>query len=483
MKKLLTLVVAGCMVLGSLGTASAVDVKVNGQWWFQYGYYSNNTLTKNSDTGKHSDRIRARQRIRTQIQFIADENLKALVNLEHNSNWGSKSGSAYGAIDADNGDFRVKHAYLDWTIPNTQTQIRMGMQGIRAPWVNFGNPVLDADVAGVTVSNQLTPELGLTVFWARPFDSNYYDGTTQANGKNSMDDMDIFGVMLPIKTDVVRATPWGIVALIGRDADYWGSAAGTAANPAGVGHTAGAYTTAGSGRGRALKGDKDLDSTSFAWWAGTTFELPILDPFFVKIDAMMGGIDTGTDKYDVDLGYLVSADIGYKFSFGALSAIGWYASGDDDKDDRGIMPMISSDGGFKPTRYGSAGTSARSWDRVITENGLGMWGIGLQLANVSFIDDLSHTARVVYMGGTNKGDSVDRRSVRGAAKDSLFGNSFLMSSDRAWEVNLLNEYKVSQNLKLQLDLAYAWLDLGDHWTDSDDTEGSFAAMLGVTYSF
>ncbi|CAK7029597.1 MAG: hypothetical protein DELT_02726 [Desulfovibrio sp.] len=450
---------------------------MNGQWWFQYGYYSNNTLTEKSDSGKHSDRIRARQRIRTQIQFIADENLKALVNLEHNSHWGSKGGS-YGAIDADNGEFKIKHAYLDWTLPNTSTQIRMGMQGIRAPYVNFGNPVLDADVAGVTVSTQITPELGLTVFWARPYDADYYAEGTQADGKNSMDDMDIFGVMLPIKTDVVRATPWGIVALIGRDADYWGSSAATN----GVGYTAGAYTTAGSGRGRSYKGNKDLDSTSFAWWAGTTFELPVLDPFFVKIDAMMGAIDTGDDDID-SFGWLVSADIGYKFSFGALSAIGWYASGDDDVDDRGIMPMISSDGGFKPTRYGSAGTTARSWDRVITENGLGMWGLGIQLANVSFVENLTHTARVMYMGGTNKGDSVDRRSVRDGSKDSLFGNSFLMSSDRAWEINLLSEYKVNQNLKLGLDFAYVWLDLGDHWTDSDDTEGSLATMLSLTYSF
>ncbi|CAK7052757.1 MAG: hypothetical protein DELT_03020 [Desulfovibrio sp.] len=308
-----------------------------------------------------------------------------------------------------------------------------------------------------------------------------------------MDDMDIFGVMLPIKTDVVRATPWAILALIGKDSDYFTTEKVSKRFNAvtgkyemdplnGVGHTAGAYTTAGSGRGRGFINPDKVDSTVWAWWAGSTFELPILDPFFVKIDAMMGGIETGDDDSD-SFGYLVSADIGYKFSFGALSAIGWYASGDKDKDERGIMPMISSDGGFKPTRYGSAGTTGRSWDRLITENGLGMWGIGLQLANVSFVENLTHTARVMYMGGTNEGDSVDRRTVRSAAKDSLFGNSFLMSSDRAWEINLLNEYKVSQNLKLGLDFAYVWLDLGDHWVDKDDTEGSLATMLSLTYSF
>ncbi|CAK7052781.1 MAG: hypothetical protein DELT_03021 [Desulfovibrio sp.] len=476
MKKLLTLAVAGCMVLGSLGTASAVDVKVNGQWWFQYGYYDNTPLTRNEDSGKHSDRIRARQRIRTQIQFIADENLKAMLNFEHSSHWGS-TGSNYGALDADKGQFYVKHAYLDWTIPNTQTQIRMGMQGLRLPSVAFGNPVFDNDVAGVAVSTQITPELGLTAFWYRPYDAGYYENDD--TGDTLHDDMDLFGVMLPIKTDIVRATPWGMFALIGKDSDYWTDGNGTYTNPMSAG-TVGA--TNGSGRGRHIDKDK-VDSTIWGWWAGTTFELPVLDPFFVKIDAMMGGLETGDSDYDT-FGYLVAADIGYKFSFGALSAIGWYASGDDDEDDRGIMPVISDAGGFKPTRYGTAGTNARSWDRILTGTGLGMWGIGAKLANVSFVENLQHSVIAMYMGGTNKGDAAARRSVHDPAfTDSNFGNAYLMSSDRAWEINLLNEYKVNQNLKFNFDLAYVWLDLGDHWDDKDDTEGSFAAMLGVTYSF
>ncbi|MDL2210538.1 outer membrane homotrimeric porin, partial [Desulfovibrio sp. OttesenSCG-928-O18] len=438
MKKLITLVVAGCMVLGSLGTASAIDVKVKGQWWFHYGYYSNNTLTSKDDSGANADRVRARQRIRTQIQFVADENLSAMLNLESNMHWGARSNG--GQLDSDVSNFVVKHAYLDWTIPNTQVKTRMGMQGLRFPWVAFGNPIMDADVAGITVSSQLTPELGLTVFWARPYDSNYY-GANQQDGQNSMDDMDIFGFMLPIKTDIIRATPYAAFALIGRDSDYWPN--GTATNPVSQ-YSAIGTVGYGNGWGRWVERTKGannrIDSTAYGWWAGTTLELPILDPFFVKIDAMMGGLETGESDFD-SFGYFVAADIGYKFSFGALSAIGWYSSGDKDEDDRGMMPIISHDGGFKPTRWGTAGTSARSFDDGITGNGIGMWGIGLQLANVSFVDNLSHTARVVYMGGTSEGDSRPRNTVKAAMGDGGFHDRlFLMSSDRAWEINLLNSY-------------------------------------------
>lgn len=446
-------------------------MKVNGQWWFHYGYYSNNTLTKKSKSGAHADRFRARQRVRTQVQFIADENLSALLNLENNLHWGDANG---GGLDADKATFTVKHAYLDWTPPSTQTRIRMGMQGLRLPWVNFGNPIMDADVAGVTVASQLTPELGLTVFWARPYDTDYYNDA-QATGKNTFDEMDMFGFTLPITTDVVRATPWGMIALIGKDSGWWGTE--------GIGSATGSATGANySGRGRAPVNPGKIDSTSWAWWAGTTFELPVLDPFFVKIDAMMGGLRSG-DKDTNAFGWLASGDIGYKFNFGALSAIGWYSSGDKKENDRGIMPIISDDGGFGPTRYGTAGSTARSFDRLITGTGLGMWGLGLQLADVSFVDNLTHTARAVYMKGTNQGGSVPVRSVSDAIGDARFGKQFLMSSDSAWEVNLLNEYMISQNLKFNLDFAYLWLDLGKHWTDRKDTTGSFATMLGVTYSF
>lgn len=477
MKRLLTLVVAGCMVLGSLGTASAVDVKVKGQWWFHYGYYSNNNLAEKNDTGSHSDRVRARQRIRTQIQFIADENLSAMLNMEANMNWGSTAtgvNAGGGAIDADSTTFVIKHAYLDWTIPNTQIKTRMGMQGLALPSVAFGNPVMDADVAAVTVSTQFTPEVGLTVFWARALDRSYT--ADQANGGNSFDDLDVFGFVLPVKTDVVRFSPWGAIALIGKDSGYFDNGAGLDVLPSGLGRGRPHVNTLANGK-------PDVDSESIAWWAGTTFELPILDPFFVKIDAMMGGLDTG-DSDSETFGWLVAGNIGYKFSFGALSAIGWYASGDDDLDDRGTMPILSDDGGFKPTRYGTAGSYSRSWDRLITGNGVGTWGIGLRLADVSFVDNLKHTASVVWMGGTNSADNLsERRSVRNAVGDSRFGGQYLMSSDRAWEVNLLNEYKVNDNLKIGLDFAYVWLDLGEHWVDNDDTEGSFATMLGITYSF
>ena len=451
------------------GTAAAIDVKVAGQWWFHYGYYSNNTLVEKKDSGSHGDRTLARQRTRTQISFIADENLSALLNLEASLEWGRKAtnGKNGGRIDADETTFVIKRAYLDWTLPNTQVKTRFGIQGISMPTVAFGNPTLNADVAGITVSNQFTPEVGLTVFWARPYDRTW-DTANQTNGQNSYDEMDVFGFTLPVKTDFVRFTPWAMGAFIGADSDFY---------------TNSSYNYIQGNRSAAFN-RKRMDSNTYGYWFGTTFELPVLDPFFVQIDAMAGGLETGESDYDT-FGYLIAANIGYKFSWGSLSAMGWYASGNKDKDDYGFMPIISDDAStFGPTRYGMGGTYARSHDAVLSSNGIGMWGMGIKLADLSFIEDLKHTVNVLYMGGTNKGDStIIHPNTHTQSRINFFGNSYLMSSDRAWEIDLLNEYTVNEYLKVGVDFAYLWLDLGDHWDNSDDTQGSFATMLSLTYSF
>ena len=471
MRKLLTCILTAGLVLSLPGAASAVEVKVNGQWQFSFGYYSRNTLTKNSDTGEHADRTLFRQRMRTQVRFIADENLSALFNFEIGDlTWGN--GPSGGGLDADGKEVKVKHAYLDWILPQTAIKTRWGIQGLRLPWVVAGNPIMDADVAGITVNNQFTPEVGLTVFYARPYDK-YWGTDGQTNGRNLNDEMDMAGFMVPVSTEYVRMTPWAMGALIGRDSGYFGDA----------GYRGIGVVTGGSGnyagRGRALLNPDDADSRIYGYWFGTTLEMPFIDPFFAQIDAMAGGLRTGDSDSD-SFGYFLAGNVGYAFAFGKLSAIGWYSSGDKDKDDRGIMPIISDDNGFGLTSYGLQGKRWRNYDSVLSLNGLGMWGVGVQLADVSFIDDLKHTVRGMYMRGTNSGDAV---LGSGEGNRAPYEHGYLLSSDKAWEVNLLNEYQVSDNLTLGLDFAYVWLDLGEQRTNSDDTSGSFAAMLGMQYAF
>ncbi len=471
MKRLITLILAGCFILGSLGTAAAIDVKVNGQWQFAYGYYHNYSLYSSKKSDSHVDPLMFRFRLRTQVQFIASETLSSMLNFELDDHYfGRTAGASGGGLDADSREvIKLKHAYLDWILPGTQIKTRQGIQGLRLPWVVAGNPVMDADVAGITVSANFTPEVGITAFWARPFDAL----TGEAN-QNLYDEMDMFGVMVPIKTQALRMTPWAMGALIGRNSGYYDLGTTELANKGG-----------GASRGRGFIGGTP-DSQGYGWWVGTTLELPILDPFFVKLDAMVGGLATGSEDSNT-WGYFVSTDIGYKFSWGTPSFIGWYSSGDKARDDRNTMPIISDDNGFFMTSYGMQGKYSRGLDGALSVNGLGMWGIGAQIKDVSFVQNLKHLFRVMYMRGTNEGDAgytpktaTSGYLYQGGQTGVGAHSAYMMTSDSAWEFNIRNTYRVNENLELGLDLNYISLDTGpQHFT----TQDTFGILLGVNYSF
>ena len=96
------------------------------------------------------------------------------------------------------------------------------------------------------------------------------------------------------------------------------------------------------------------------------------------------------------------------------------------------------------------------------------------------MDNLKHTLLGMWYGGTNAGDTQpNRRSVR----DFTPNNRKLVTSDHAWEITLLNEYKMNDNLAFRFDIGYIQLELGDQWADKDDTKGNFFSGIGVQYSF
>jgi hypothetical protein len=87
----------------------------------------------------------------------------------------------------------------------------MGIQGVYNPsflenYVAFGD-----DVAGIVANYKFTPVVGLTAWWIRPYADNYaYNGTT--NPDRNFDEVDAFGLALPLTFDGVKLTPWGMYA-------------------------------------------------------------------------------------------------------------------------------------------------------------------------------------------------------------------------------------------------------------------------------
>ena len=159
MKKLMLLAVLAVFCLGLAGTASAiVDVKATGDWQiaaiWQDGY-----SMRDVDAGNEESDFDVWQRVRTYFTFIANENLKGVMGLEiGTANWG---GTALPLGADQTSIIEVKHAYVDFTVPNSEVNVKAGLLPLALPAGSVGNPVLDDDVAAAVVSTPLFDGVGL----------------------------------------------------------------------------------------------------------------------------------------------------------------------------------------------------------------------------------------------------------------------------------------------------------------------------------
>ena len=141
-----------------------------------------------------------------------------------NQKWGNaETGGALGA-DSPN-QIGVRQAYIDWMVPQTDLKVRMGLHEVILPNKAGGTAVMDAPVAGVVASYQFNETVGLTALWMRPFNDNYVGVTNHGDDKsNYLDNMDLFGLMVPVTLDGFEITPWAMFGMKGKNttkfADY-----------------------------------------------------------------------------------------------------------------------------------------------------------------------------------------------------------------------------------------------------------------------
>jgi hypothetical protein len=514
MKKIMLLMSALMFCLGTAGNAAAdgVDIKVKGEWDFSFGWTGNHGFSHSV----HGDAFEAgddpnyaQQRIRTQIGFIISENLSAVYGIQVGIlTWGRAGDAAGinsgGQMDADHANIGTHLAYLDWLIPSTDIQVRMGIQSIALPSTPMGTPVLNSQAAGIALSSPLTDWLALTAMWLRPYDA--YAGDN-AGAEPRFDEMDIFGLILPV--DIanigVKITPWFMYSLVGAGSGYYDYLfTGDAANNVGKIYT--------DGGGNPVTVDASArDSRTSVFWIGTHLEFNLLDPLVFNVEAVYGKLrqtevaglggadfDLGPDHRLGTSGWFVGATLDYTLEFGngysmKPGIFGWWASGDSASAHKtgklGRLPTLSqNNAALGPTSFGTAGTFSIGRDSAVTATGLGSWGVGIQLAEVSFIEDLSHTLRFAYYRGTNSSAGVrdnGNESVFPYASDAVY----LTDKDHVFEVNFNHSYAVYENLTAILELG--WLHLsadGDTWRNdarrnAESGQDAWKAQLTFNFSF
>ena len=471
MKKLMTLALAAAMMLGAATGASAIDFKAKGQWImsFDYGMHGNFGESKaknNSGFGKHEDEFEARQRVRLQLDAVASEALSGTVFFEMGDQiWGQDSTG--GALGADGRVVELKRAYIDWMVPQTDLKVRMGIQGLALPsFTTNASQIFDDDVAAISLNYQFNENVGLTAFWARPYNDNAgYKSSDAGSTKwdNYMDNMDMFAVLLPLTFDGVKVTPWVMYAAMGPGMF----------NDGGTKLNGNAWDRAASGMISGAFGYDNVDTYGNAFWAGVTGEVTYWDPFRIAWDVNYGSAAYENEKMNRE-GWLASLLLEYKLDWGTPGLYGWYSTGDDSNPRNGSerMPVVSANGNNGFSNFAFNGNPYIAREGVLGTNMTGTWGIGARLKDVSFVEDLKHTLRVNFMGGTNApkmakyirdyGNPYAKHGVSDVARyATAYDPMYLTTDDTALEIGLTNTYKMYDNFTVMLDASYVALWLED----------------------
>lgn len=477
MKKIWCLLLAAAMVTGAAQASHAVDFKAKGVWLASFQYGQNGNFSSGGHTGfdPSEDEFEARSRVRLILDAVADENLSGQVYFEiGKSIWGKANNPQGGmGLGGDASIVKLKRAFIDWRVPDTGLKLRMGIQGIGLPYMAMDGPtVFQSDVAAVTASYVFNENASLTAFWARPYNDNYVGG---ANGyqENFMDNMDMAGLVLPLRFDGIKLTPWGMFAAIGpntfRNANGYINQQINGVN--------GSYILSGIYPMRAdlLSHKERLNAYGTAWWGGLSGEIAMWDPFRIAWDFSYGNVSYDDSSLD-RAGWMAALLMEYKLDWSTLGLYGWYSSGDDANTGNGSerLPTISNDYGpcsFSGTFIGPD-INGLERDRIIGNNLVGTWGVGFRLKDMSFLEDLSHTFHISLLGGTNDpgilkkfhdktGYWMTPNNPSGQGKNSIGReNMYLTTRDYALEFGLLNEYTIYENLQLNVEASYValWLD-------------------------
>lgn len=505
MKKILTLMLAAGMLLGAASGARAIDFKASGEWLVGFGLGDGSLIKDVNDQKRHhDDTFNAGQRIRLQLDAVASETLSGTVFFEIGDQmWGqSESGGALGADSTS--VVKLKNAYIDWMVPNTDLKLRMGLQAVALPNVAGGSAIMDGDAAAVVASYQFNENVGLTALWMRPLNDNYTgtnaDGEAYGNGyKNYLDNMDLFALMLPLKFDGVELTPWAMYGLQGKNTRFNEGGVETADGALNV-TLPGYYPGMNFGPGGLGHTGKSYGSM---FWAGLPVAITAFDPLNIEFDINYGYVEA-MGRYDVlkrgvesvlgnskREGWLVKALVEYKMDWGTPGIFGWYASGDDGNVKNGSerMPTLSGCGNFMSFmgdgNYGWG--DGRLYDRNLTY--AGTWGVGLRLHDMSFVEDLKHSFRVAYWGGTNSPSMAKYVSSSYGWDNGTPEGPYLTTNDGLLEFNLVNSYQIYENLEANLELGYIVNMVDDDtWkrsyrSDSYKKQDAWKAQLIFAYSF
>ncbi|MHC1701840.1 MAG: outer membrane homotrimeric porin [Humidesulfovibrio sp.] len=497
MKKIYAIALLGLMVLGLAATASAADIKATGKWQIEATMQNADFLDKGAVSEDKTFNIE--QRVRTAFQFIANENLKGVLDLQIGSaNWGTgafsigagRSGNltGTGSLAAGNGNIMLRKGYVDFKWPNTKVNFLVGFQTVSLPAAfGGGSAILDDQVAAAVVSTPITDNVKLLAGYARPYDANSAYATTAGNLTGAGTSTDVVFAAVPLDFKGVNITPFAAYASIGST-------------------TAGAMTGGTALPGLAT-GNSSATEGARAYWGGVAATVTALDNFKFMADFNYGKAtyNQGGNSNGGRAGWMADIAVDYTgLKMMTPSAFFVYSSGekgnstDGNSDGSHRMPSL---GNPQNWAVGSFFFGDRNFINPVPANAgyvqrvMGFWTAGVSLKDIKIFDKMSHTAHLLYVKGTNDKKFLTENTggninVAGVAN---YGG-FLTTKDSLWEIDFNTKYMIYDELAVNLDLGYINADFDkDVWGSSSKTNAAdlrnygsadaYSARLGVAYSF
>ncbi len=436
MKKLTTLVLAAGLVVSAFaGSASAGEFKPVLQFAEEFSY---------GDAGSNDDleNFNAVTRIRFGFDYVASEDLSATILFQYGGyHWGTDEPN-------DDGEAKLKMrlAYIDWTLPNTDVKVRMGRQAVVAPSYAFGSPVLDSRADAISINGNVNENISLGLAWMRA------DRNTRDYADYGFDTTDALMLNAEFAYDGFKVAPWAVYAHKQHGAD--------------------------SGITQYLNID-GVNADADLYIIGASAELNMFDPFVFAVDALYNNVKyhnmapLAEDSYDA---FYVAAKASYKLSNGVASLGGWYSTGNDwENNDNGFVVL---DGGFSASSVLFDGNIVGSdpYTNVLgSDSPFGTWGVIAEYAGFSFLENLSHTARVLYIEGTN-----ENAPGKLLAHDIADG---LTEDDSAVEIDFDTTYQIYKNLSATLQLGYVFFDQSNLAPLAEEQDDIFRSALTFVYKF
>ena len=435
MKKIITLALAAAFTVASHAPASAVEVTVDGEWLYQF--------QTSSEEFKGQNLEHIGQRVRLGLTMAVSEDLHGYTQFELEDMWGEIEG-AHG-----NNNVSVRQMYLDWKVPHTDIRIRMGRHAFDMPAYATCSPIITDWVNdGIVAHVPFNDTYSVTGFWSRAANSK------RAGGEDGDHNVDFFGLVGNASFDSLTVTPYVLYGNKGETAD------------------------------RGEDGQRMPEQSNFASdsargdliIAGAGFEWKPADALTLALDGAYGKLNYSETADDIkdQSGWYVAAKASYDLDFGTPALLGWYASGDDEGENKhGQLPHIFGD-------YDATNMYFNAAPGIVgghSTNVGGTWGIAAQLNGLSFIKNLTHDLSVAYIGGTN-----DKNNVGG---DYSTGYEYLTTEDSAIEFSAVNTLELYKNLSAIFEAAYI---IEDYDTSTGnrknmDFENDWRLSLTFAYTF